>query len=426
MFAELKRTAAEFRTKFRPKDLSNWEVQAHEVQARKGNIPQNRVADQYAILMDIPIEQKRDFVASCVKNPELDRAMGCFVGLAVADSLGHFFEFLPACNGKCKEHYYDRKTDTIVNGSNVFELKRGQWTDDCSMALCMADSLLLTEGNYDGSDLRIRFANWWYRGYNNAFRVENREKGTTLLSVGLGGNISRSLYSMNSGEKPLPRFERDTEDAGNGSIMRLAAVPLRFRNTVEALEVASEQSYSTHPGVKAADACRFLAFVVHAALNSSGKETAKEMLDRAAADFVKKCECSGDLARMIAAKEPTTSLEVCWNWRDDIVDVEGAISNRGAKYNDYPVIPDYFGSFCFDGLALALHSVYNTTSFDECIERCINYLGDADSTGAVAGQIAGAFYGYSAIPQKWRDDLVLWDEWDIPTKAALLYLESNP
>eukprot|EP00397_Hematodinium_sp_SG-2012_P026836 GEMP01028156.1.p1 GENE.GEMP01028156.1~~GEMP01028156.1.p1 ORF type:complete len:295 (+),score=60.26 GEMP01028156.1:609-1493(+) len=294
------------------------------------------------------------------------------------------------------------------------------------MALCMADSLLLTEGNYDGSDLRIRFANWWYRGYNNAFRVENREKGTTLLSVGLGGNISRSLYSMNSGEKPLPRFERDTEDAGNGSIMRLAAVPLRFRNTVEALEVASEQSYSTHPGVKAADACRFLAFVVHAALNSSGKETAKEMLDRAAADFVKKCECSGDLARMIAAKEPTTSLEVCWNWRDDIVDVEGAISNRGAKYNDYPVIPDYFGSFCFDGLALALHSVYNTTSFDECIERCINYLGDADSTGAVAGQIAGAFYGYSAIPQKWRDDLVLWDEWDIPTKAALLYLESNP
>ena len=87
---------------------------------------------------------------------------------------------------------------------NKFNLQLGQWTDDCSMGLCIADSLLTRDG-YDGSDVRVRFWNWWHRGYCNAF-------GSDLYfgprsSVGLGGNMSKSLSTMAASARPTPRFE---------------------------------------------------------------------------------------------------------------------------------------------------------------------------------------------------------------------------
>ena len=68
---------------------------------------------------------------------------------------------------------------------NKFSLKAGQWTDDCSMGLCIADSLLCKDG-FNGADMRARFWNWWFRGYNNAFRFDGMSTGE---SCGLGCNI---------------------------------------------------------------------------------------------------------------------------------------------------------------------------------------------------------------------------------------------
>ena len=61
-----------------------------------------------------------------------------------------------------------------------------------------------------------------------------------------------------------------------------------------------------------------------------------------------------------------------------------------------------------------------TSSFDAAVERCVNLLGDADSTGAIAGQIAGAMYGYRAIHPRLRGDLHDWDDGQIALRAALL------
>merc|ERR1740139_444542 len=114
------------------------------------------------------------------------------MGLAIADSVGSAFEFLPVGQEGCS---FNPKTLKNVGELNKFELKPGQWTDDTSMALCMADSLL-ARGNYDGLDVRARFWNWWHRGYNNAFRLD--EERTS--SIGLGGNIGMSLTSMTGKE----------------------------------------------------------------------------------------------------------------------------------------------------------------------------------------------------------------------------------
>ena len=119
------------------------------------------------------------------------------------------------------------------------------------------------------------------------------------------------------------------------------------------------------------------------------------------------------------SQEPV-GKEMCWNWRGAKLELGRAMDYRGTRYNGYPNSASYFGSFCIDGLAMALHSVATTTSFDRAIEKCVNMLGDADSTGAIAGQIAGALYGYCSIGERFRRDLHRWDDGHIALRAVLL------
>merc|ERR1719330_1358231 len=101
--------------------------------------------------------------------------------------------------------------------------------------------------------------------------------------------------------------------------------------------------------------------------------------------------------KWLVTSTPVNDTERCWNWRSKTIDIEGTLKARGRSYNGYPVSAGYFGSYSLDGLALALWAVYNTRSFDEAVARCVNLLGDADSHGSIAGQLAGAIYGYRTI-----------------------------
>eukprot|EP01083_Nonionella_stella_P245326 852849_1 len=112
------------------------------------------------------------------------------------------------------------------------------------MGLCMADSLIIHK-KYNGSDIRIRFWNWWRNGYNNAFHNEEYPRE----SVGLGSNISNSIYSMKSNKIPSPIYEKKTNDSGNGSIMRLCPIPIYYHYNIEkAIYYSKQSSFTTHPG----------------------------------------------------------------------------------------------------------------------------------------------------------------------------------
>jgi hypothetical protein len=126
------------------------------------------------------------------QNAFISRSVGTMVGMAVADGLGHNFEFLPATDhvgglsGDGPRIEYDEgSTGSVIlhKPLNVFELKPGQWTDDASMGLCLADSLLV-KGCFDGSHCRILFYNWWNTGLNNAFKFDpSRNKKSVGLVV---------------------------------------------------------------------------------------------------------------------------------------------------------------------------------------------------------------------------------------------------
>jgi ADP-ribosyl-[dinitrogen reductase] hydrolase len=84
----------------------------------------------------------------------------------------------------------------------------------------------------------------------------------------------------------------------------------------------------------------------------------------------------------------------------------------------------YFGSFSLDGLAIALHSVRTTLLFDEAIERCVNFCGDADTTAAaICRKIAGALYGWRSIGERFKSNLQKWDDFEVALRAALLVKE---
>lgn len=197
---------------------------------------------------------------------QLKRAVGSLCGLAIADSLGHNFEFLPVQDEILQsylEYPSSQPGGKIHEPLNQFRLKSGQWTDDASMALCQADSLLVC-GGFNGSHTRCYYWNWWNNNVNNAFRYDDSRTN----SCGLGGNISQSLgdvsHRIESSEFIIPhRYGSFTEDSGNGSLMRLAPIPIRYHQSLQqARQFAYQSSLTTHPGSIAAEACAFVSYLV--------------------------------------------------------------------------------------------------------------------------------------------------------------------
>lgn len=373
--------------------------------------------NKFSIFDRVASADKEELLRLAGEDPCARRAMGAMVGMAVGDATGGPLEFIAVSQ---KGSSFNMRSLTYKGEYNKFKLKPGQWTDDTAMGLCLADSLLACSG-YDGTDIRVRFWNWWYRGYNNSFKNDPSRSS----SVGLGSNISTSLKAITN-DKPTPRFDSYSEDSGNGSLMRLAPVAIYFhRNETLSMKVSAESSYTTHPGPMAADACSFLALILRRAILRPGRgASAAQFLDECAASFLEIGEGSieRDVLRLVRSAEPERSKERCWNWRDSKGPyIAESLAARGSHYNGYKVDPGYFGAFSLDGLAVALHSVYHTRSFGEALSRCVNFLGDADSTGAICGQVAGAFYGVDAIDSRLVQRLRLWDSGEVALRGALLY-----
>jgi ADP-ribosylglycohydrolase len=319
---------------------------------------------------------RRALAAACQSTDRrLARCMGCMVGMAVGDSIGHNFEFLPvrdapSADGNGPLFEYPSATQEggrVQDPYNVFKLKPGQWTDDTSLGLCLADSLL-AQRDYDGANIRVWFWNWWFNGLNNAFRLDldrqaakktkkKRKSEAESLSVGLGGNIEKSLLAMCAGETPLSCLQGAGEDAGNGSLMRLAAVPLRWHaELATARMMAFESSLTTHPGPLAAEACALMAHVIVCAVNHEDPMTARDFLDVMQAQYTEhlqqqqKLEASparATLLRLLQGEEKDKSKERCWNWREPAgqLGLEQTLVNRGDTYNGYPVSAEYFGAW---------------------------------------------------------------------------------
>ena len=333
--------------------------------------------------------------SKCTK-PE-SKSIGSILGMVIGDAMGHRFEF--------EDLVYDTITLTNMGEGKGgdFKLEPGQWTDDTSMGLCLADSLLVNKGEFEPRDLMHRFLLWWNCGYNNAFRFEKESKS----SCGLGGNISKSFrtYFYEKGKNPYTKAG-DNKTSGNGSVMRNAAVPICFYKDInKGRDIARKQSLVTHQGDEAAACCELLTFIIIKLINGS---ELKEVLDKLGEDFNCDIESVNTLAK---SQQENDDINRNWNWKDK----NFKYSKERAENN-----PGYIGAYCMDCMAMALHVCYVTNAFDEAIIKVVNLRGDSDSVGSVVGQIAGAYYGLENIPKEWIKVVEKWDHQEIALRGYML------
>lgn len=274
------------------------------------------------------------------------RCAGSLVGLACGDAIGTTVEFMP--RGR-----FVAVTDMV--GGGPFGLAPGKWTDDTSMALCLAESLLSKSG-FDARDQMTRYLNWWHWGYLSS-TGECFDIGTTVRSA---------LQRFEATGDPFSGSEAPNT-AGNGALMRLAPVVLYYFPDQERVRhFARESSRTTHAASEALDAAVLLAHVIARALAGSGRD---ELLD-------------GSSLRL--SSEKVASLAT------------GSYRSKEER--------QIVGSgYAVASLEAALWCLYSTNTFEAAVLAAANLGDDADTTAAIVGQIAGAHYGLDAVPQRWRD-----------------------
>lgn len=294
-----------------------------------------------------------------------DRTIGALVGLAVGDALGTTLEF------KARDTF-EPLTDMV--GGGPFGLRPGQWTDDTSMALCIAASLIET-GGLDLRDQLDRFVRWESRGYMSS----------TGTCFDIGNQTASALNAyQRTGE--VPDLDLTETSSGNGSLMRLAPIPMAFASDPALAEETSRaSSLTTHPSLECVEACGAYGRMIAEAIQGYSKQ---QILDsnRAAAP-----DCAAPKVRGI--------LEGDYRQK-----TREQISSSG---------------YVISTMEAALWAFMATDSFRAGALLAVNLGDDADTVGAVYGQLAGAFYGLSGIPEEWVSTLY-WSE-EIIAMARSLY-----
>lgn len=299
------------------------------------------------------VEAQR-LVTEAVPNTSLhairDRALGALLGLAVGDAVGTTLEFK-------RRDTYPVLVDMI--GGGPFRLRPGEWTDDTAMALALADSLGTCEG-LDEADLMRRFAAWRDTG---AYSCNGR-------CFDIGMTVSRALSRWQRSGNPIAG-DTDPNTAGNGSLMRLAPVAVRYWNDRGRLvDAAARQSKITHGAAEAVDACVAWAEIMADAI--AGKPL-DEILRLAAA---------------VTSPKIATILAGSWRGLD-----RGALRASG---------------YVVHSLEAALWSIGRSGGdYRNTVLAAANLGEDADTTAAIAGQLAGAIQGVRGIPRQWLDRLVM-------------------
>lgn len=282
---------------------------------------------------------------------QVDRFRGCLLGLAAGDAVGTTLEFRTRGS-------FPPLTDMV--GGGPFDLNAGEWTDDTSMALCLATSLVEC-GGFDPVDQMNRYRDWADSGYLSS----------TGRCFDIGRTVDRALRRYRATGEAFSG-STDPMSAGNGSLMRLAPVPMfYFPDRAAILRWSAESSRTTHGAVECVEACQLFG----------------DMLFRALSGFPKEEILFSPYSRAISSER---IAEIAWG-----------------MYRRKPETQIRGTGYVVQSLEAALWCFLHSDSFEEAILRAANLGDDADTTAAVCGQVAGAHYGEPGIPSHWLERLAM-------------------
>jgi ADP-ribosylglycohydrolase len=282
-----------------------------------------------------------------------DRAVGVLTGLACGDALGAAYEFGGPIH---------TTTPIGMVGGGVFNWEPGEWTDDTSMAIPIAREVAEQSDLRDPETLGRIVAAW------KNWAATAPDVGSQTRSV-----LSALTETTESAARKVSEDHhiRSGRSGGNGALMRTAPVALAFLNNTDGLtEAATRIAQLTHFEQDAAEACVLWCHaIVHAV-------------------------ATGRLDIRVGINELDNDSQEIWLARIDEAETktpEDFYSNNGWVVS------------AFQGAWSSIHHGMNAgETFESILERAVRGGGDTDTVAAIAGSLAGAYFGTSRIPAKWR------------------------
>lgn len=286
-----------------------------------------------------------------------DKAGGALLGLACGDALGRPVEFK---SRRRIRSGYGRVTEMLADGTH--SKPAGTITDDTEQALAIARSLDEC-GDFDGEDIAARFVEWYRSG---------------PFDIGL--TTSAALRKLDDGVEWTRAGELALEErgagagAGNGSVMRAAPIAVAYADDRDRLvEVSRDTSRITHADERCTDGAAALNVLIAEYLNG-GAEPLEAAID------------------WLSASHGDTSREVLSRLR--------GVAGEPKADDELPN-----GGYVVDTLEAALTVALDAETFEEAVVRAVNLGGDTDTTGAVAGAVAGARFGATEVPDRWLEHI---------------------
>lgn len=291
-----------------------------------------------------------------------NKIYGSILGLAIGDAFGAPVEF--KARGS-----YPKVIEYMPGGE--FNLPKGYWTDDTSLALCILESINKTK-KFDFKSQMNNFRRWWHDGFMSS----------TGFCFDIGNTTKKALARFEITDDVFAGLESDP--ATNGAIMRLAPVSFYFhRSLKDAIKYSMLHTATTHAAIEACEASAVLTYVLHMALAGKSKN---EILKFTHFEFKLS-------SRISEIKNGSFKNKT-----------ENEISGKG---------------LAFDTLEAALYAFYHSDNFLGGLIIAVNLGDDTDTVGAVYGQIAGCFYGLRAIPTHLVSELHEMNKIMIMTKEYL-------
>lgn len=289
--------------------------------------------------------------AGADSSDQADRCRGALLGLALGDALGVPLEFSKR----------DVRTVSGLEGGGPFNLAPGDWTDDTSMACCLAYSLIKCRG-FDPAHQMQCYSDWYrygaYSPTNDCFDIGNATRAALERFLKTGEAYAGSDAASS---------------AGNGSLMRLAPVPVFYFDSFEnAVHYSGLSSQTTHRAIEAIDACRYFGGLIHGALHGVSKEHLLNGL--------------------------YSPIEGYWEAHPLTATIE-AIALGSYKSKSRNQISS--SGYVVHTLEAALWAFHHHDTFRDGVLAAVNLADDSDTVGAVFGQLAGAYYGETALPVEW-------------------------
>lgn len=272
---------------------------------------------------------------------DIDKKLGMFLGLAIGDALGAPLEFQKS---RDPQNYL-----THYSSGGPHNVSVGEWTDDTSMSLALAKSLV-EKRMFDADDIMNKFCLWFQQG-KYCTRDKCFDIGNTIYDA-----LNSYSNSVKYNEFRQPYRGRVTEDtSGNGALMRMAPVIIVSKDVHEAVRLAIQQTLLTH---------------------------GSELCIKYSIMFAEELFLGKSIPKYSQYKLP------------DNIKRENVMS----------------GGFVKETYEAAWWAFSSSNSFEDCIIKAVNRGHDADTTGAVSGMLAGRFYGLSNIPDQFKEKLMCYEE----------------